>query len=65
MNRTESVLKKFNKIYEFYRYNGAGHAFFNTYRDAYRPEQALDGWKKVFAFFHRYLATSASSIAAK
>ena len=65
MNRTEAVLKRFNKTYEFYRYDGAGHAFFNTYRDAYRPEQALDGWKKVFAFLHRYLAASTASIAAE
>lgn len=65
VNRTEAVLKKLGKNYEFHRYNGAGHAFFNTWRDAYRPEQALDGWKKVFAFFNRTLATSASSIAAE
>ena len=65
VNRTEAILKKFNKTYEFYRYDGAGHAFFNTYRDAYRPDQALDGWKKIFAFFHRTLARSASSVAAE
>jgi carboxymethylenebutenolidase len=65
VNRTEAVLKKFGKNYEFHRYNGAGHAFFNWQRDAYRPEQALDGWRKVFDFFNRNLAASASSIAAE
>jgi carboxymethylenebutenolidase len=65
VNRTEAVLKKFGKTYEFHRYNGAGHAFFNNARDAYRPEQAMDGWRKVFAFFNRYLATAAASIAAE
>jgi carboxymethylenebutenolidase len=65
VNRTEAVLKRLGKNYEFHRYNGAGHAFFNTWRDAYRPEQALDGWKKVFAFFARYLASSATRIAAE
>ena len=65
VNRTEAVLKKFGKNYEFHRYNGAGHAFFNWQRDAYRPEQALDGWRKVFDFFNRNLAVSASSIAAE
>ena len=65
VNRTEAVLKRLSKNYEFHRYNGAGHAFFNTARDAYRPEQALDGWKKVFAFFDRDLAASAASIAAE
>ena len=65
VNRTEAVLKKFGKTYEFHRYNGAGHAFFNWQRDAYRPEQAMDGWRKVFDFFNRYLASSASNIAAE
>jgi len=65
VNRTEAVLKKLGKNYEFHRYDGAGHAFFNTLRDAYRPEQAIDGWRKVFDFFNRQLAASASSIAAE
>ena len=30
VNRTEAVLKKLGKNYEFHRYDGAGHAFFNT-----------------------------------
>jgi carboxymethylenebutenolidase len=50
VNRTEAVLKKLGKTYEFHRYDGAGHAFFNAARPAYRPEQALDGWSKVFGF---------------
>lgn len=65
VNRTEAVLKKLGKNYEFHRYDGAGHAFFNTARDAYRPEQAADGWKKVFAFYQRHLAASPASVAAE
>jgi carboxymethylenebutenolidase len=65
VNRTEAVLKKFGKNYEFHRYNGAGHAFFNWSRDAYRPEQAADGWRKVFDFYGRHLAASAASVAAE
>ena len=45
------MLKKLGKNYEFHRYDGAGHAFFNCARPAYRPEQAADGWAEVFAFF--------------
>ena len=56
VNRTEAVLKRLNKNYEFHRYDGAGHAFFNTTRTAYRAEQAMDGWKKVFAFLQKHLA---------
>ena len=64
MARTEVVLKKLGKTYEFYRYDGAGHAFFNAARPAYRPEQALDGWNKVFVFFHKHLAKAAAARAA-
>jgi len=56
VNETEETLKKLGKSYEFHRYDGAGHAFFNAARVAYRPEQAADGWSKVFAFLERHLA---------
>jgi carboxymethylenebutenolidase len=55
VNKTEEVLKKLGKTYEFHRYDGCGHAFFNTMRVSYRPEQALDGWTKVFAFLKKNL----------
>jgi carboxymethylenebutenolidase len=60
VNRTEAVLKKLGKAHEFHRYDGAGHAFFNVARTAYRPAQALDGWTKVIAFFHKHLAAEAA-----
>jgi len=60
VNRTEAALKRFGKNYEFHRYDGAGHAFFAWYRPSYRPEQAADGWKKVFAFFEKLLALPAT-----
>jgi carboxymethylenebutenolidase len=57
VNRTEAVLKRLGKNYEFHRYDGAGHAFFNYARGpAYRAEAAADGWKKVFAFLNKHLA---------
>ncbi len=37
-------------------YPGAGHGFFYHDRAAYRVEQAMDGWNKVFEFFGRHLA---------
>ena len=55
VNKTEEVLKKLGKTYEFYRYDGAAHAFFNTARAAHRPEQAADGWNKVFAFLKKHI----------
>jgi carboxymethylenebutenolidase len=55
VNRTEAALRRFGKSHEFHRYDGAGHAFFNTARTAYRAEQAADGWTKVFAFLRKHL----------
>ena len=49
-------LKKHGKKYEFHRYDGAGHGFFYWHRPLYRPEQCMDGWSKVFAFFGKHLS---------
>jgi carboxymethylenebutenolidase len=51
----EAELKKHGKKYEFHRYDGAGHGFFYYDRPAYRQQQAMDGWNKVFAFFDKNL----------
>jgi carboxymethylenebutenolidase len=55
VNKHEEVLKQHGKQYEFHRYDGAGHGFFYYDRPAYRQEQAMDGWNKVFAFFDQHL----------
>lgn len=57
VNRTEEALQRAGKTYEFHRYDGAGHGFFAVERAAYRPEQAVDGWKKVFAFYNKHLSS--------
>jgi carboxymethylenebutenolidase len=53
----EEELKKYGKNYEFHMYPKAGHGFFYYYGAGYRPEQAVDGWKKIFEFFEKHLAT--------
>lgn len=58
VDRHEALLKKLGKAYEFHRYDGAGHAFFNSTNPNYRPQQAMDGWKKVFAFLDKQLGTA-------
>lgn len=58
VNLHEEQLKKYNKTYDFHRYDGAGHGFWYYDRAAYRPEQAMDAWQKTFEFFEKYLATS-------
>jgi carboxymethylenebutenolidase len=55
VNRIGEELEAQRKEYEFHRYDGAGHGFFAVNRPGYRPEQAVDGWKKVFAFFEKHL----------
>lgn len=52
----EQQLKKYAKVYEFYRYPNAGHGFFYHNRPNYRQEQAVDGWGKIWAFLDKYLA---------
>ncbi len=55
VNQHEAALKQHGKRYEFHRYDGAGHGFFYYDRPAYRQQQAMDGWSKVFAFFEQHL----------
>jgi carboxymethylenebutenolidase len=52
----EAELKKHGKTYEFHSYPGAGHGFFYYDRSAYRQEQAVDGWKKIWAFLEKNLS---------
>jgi carboxymethylenebutenolidase len=54
----EQALKQHGKTYEFHMYPKAGHGFFYYDRPVYRQEQAVDGWKKIFAFLDRYLDSS-------
>jgi len=56
VNTHEEALKQAGKDYEFHRYDGAGHGFFYHDRPAYRQQQAMDGWNKVFAFFEKNLS---------
>ena len=56
VSELEAALKAAGKTYEFHVYENAGHAFFSVNRPAYRPEAAMDGWQKIFAFFGQYLS---------
>lgn len=57
VDQHEAALKQHGKAYEFYRYDDAGHGIFYWHRPLYRPEQAMDGWSKVFAFCEKHLST--------
>jgi carboxymethylenebutenolidase len=58
----EQALKQHSKTYEFHMYPQAGHGFFYYDRPVYRQEQAVDGWKRIFAFLEKHLATPGQSI---
>jgi len=57
VSRLEAELKRFGKLYEFHRYDGAGHGFFAYTREGYRQQQAMDGWEKVWGFLKRHLTS--------
>jgi carboxymethylenebutenolidase len=52
----EVELKRLGKSYIFRRYDGAGHGFFYYHTPAYRYEQAMDAWERVFRFFGEHLS---------
>ena len=53
--KIEEALKKFGKTYECHTYENAGHSFFSVDRPQYRVHAAMDGWKRVYAWFGKYL----------
>ncbi|MHB8449388.1 MAG: dienelactone hydrolase family protein [Mycobacteriales bacterium] len=53
----EQALTRHGKTFDFHTYPGAGHAFFNVDRPSYHPESATDGWRQVWDWFGRYLAS--------
>ncbi|MBV9844386.1 MAG: dienelactone hydrolase family protein [Kutzneria sp.] len=52
----ERELSRLGKSTEFHRYDNAGHAFFAVDRPSYRPEAAVDGWRRILDFYGRHLA---------
>ena len=56
VNQHEAALKEHGKTYQFHRYDGAGHGFFNYFNPMqFRPQQAMDGWNKLLGWFDQYL----------
>lgn len=54
--RIEKELTAAGKVFEFHSYPGAGHSFFCVDAPGYNVEAAKDGWKRIWAFYRRYLA---------
>jgi carboxymethylenebutenolidase len=55
VDELDQILTDQDKPHEFHRYDGAGHAFFNTDRPSFRPEAAADGWARIKSFFTTHL----------
>jgi carboxymethylenebutenolidase len=55
VDELEGILTRLDKPHEFHRYDGAGHAFFNTDRPSFRPEAAADGWERITTFYATHL----------
>ncbi len=53
----DAELTRLGKTFEFHTYEGAGHAFFAVDRPSYRPAAAVDGWRRIFDWYGRYLAS--------
>jgi carboxymethylenebutenolidase len=52
----EPALKQRGKAYEFYRYPGTKHAFFNDQRpEVYDEKAARQSWERTVAFFNAHL----------
>jgi len=52
----ERELQKHGKAYDFHMYPNAGHGFFYYHRPAYRQQQAVDGWQRIFEFLGKHLS---------
>ena len=57
--RIDAELTAHGKEHEFHTFDDAGHAFFSVDRPNYRVEAAKEGWKIIWDFFGRHLATDA------
>ena len=54
--QVEAALKERGKTYEFYRYPGTSHAFFNDQRpEVYDPKAAQLSWERTVSFFNAHL----------
>ena len=56
VDQHEAALKEFGKVYQFHRYDGAGHGFWYYQGNNYRPQAAMESWEHTLAWFGQHLA---------
>ncbi len=54
--KMEAELKRWGKTYEFHSYDNTGHGFFSPDSPNYRQAAAVEGWKRIFEWYGKYLA---------
>jgi len=55
MAAIDAELTRLGKRHEFHAYDGAGHAFQNTFDARYREAASEDAWRRFLAFFRETL----------
>ena len=55
VDRTEEELKRHGKVYEFQRYDGAGHGFLAYNYPQFHQRSSHKAWLAVFSWFDKYL----------
>jgi carboxymethylenebutenolidase len=53
--KIEDAMQKLGKTVEIVTYPGAPHGFLADYRPSYRKEASEDGWKRMSAWFKKYV----------
>jgi carboxymethylenebutenolidase len=54
----EAELKRHGRVYEFHRWDGAGHGFMCHDSSLYRPEAAMEAWATIFGFLEKHLVVA-------
>ena len=57
MQKLEDELTRYDKVYEFYTYPNAGHAFMDFTGERYREGAAAAAWPRTLDFFARHLGS--------
>ena len=64
VDRLDAMLTELGKEHEFFRYDGAGHAFMGASREKFREHAARDAWTRALKFMSRHIGGGAPETAA-
>lgn len=64
VDRLDAMLTELGTEHEFFRYDGAGHAFMGASREKFREHAARDAWTRALKFMSRHIGGGAPETAA-